>query len=50
VIPLHDIHRTTVEAMPGILDNLAVTVSRPFASQRLTTDRTWSRYADAHRP
>lgn len=48
VVLMHDIHATTVDAVPQILDTLAgrgyhfVTVSQLFAPTQLTTDHTWS--------
>jgi peptidoglycan/xylan/chitin deacetylase (PgdA/CDA1 family) len=54
VVLMHDIHRTTVDAVPRILDALAgrgyhfVTVSELFWPQKLSTDDIWSYRHDAN--
>ena len=54
VVLMHDIHATTVDAVPRILDTLAsrgyrfVTVSQLFSPRELTTDDTWSYNPDAY--
>jgi hypothetical protein len=53
VVLMHDIHATTVDAVPQILDTLAergyhfVTVSQLLAPTQLTTDKTWSHNENA---
>jgi peptidoglycan/xylan/chitin deacetylase (PgdA/CDA1 family) len=54
VVLMHDIHRSTVDAVPRILDTLAgrgyhfVTVSELFWPQKLSTDDIWSHRHDAN--
>jgi peptidoglycan/xylan/chitin deacetylase (PgdA/CDA1 family) len=51
---MHDVHRTTVDAVPRILDTLAgrgyhfVTVSELFWPQKLSTDDIWSHRRNAN--
>jgi peptidoglycan/xylan/chitin deacetylase (PgdA/CDA1 family) len=54
VVLMHDVHRTTVDAVPRILDTLAgrgyhfVTVSELFWPQKLSTDDIWSHRRNAN--